>query len=517
MLLDQVPQPVQLFLPERLEARVGGRGEPPPRGPRDLAQERPPEGVALQRPVPVRPPDRAHPAPVQERLAAAHLGDPVMDLVSLHRLPERRPHGPAQNLLPAETHPHRQESEPLDQPGPRLHLVLDGLTEHLEPAADAQYRASLGSPTQQRAGQTPLAQPGQGLHGAPRPRHDHEVRVGELLRPVHEPHHHTRLGRQRVHIGEVRHERHRAHRDPQDVLPVRRRDDRLPDGPAHRHPQPVLLVDAQTVGERQHPVRPPPGELVQHVQAGLQQRHVTPELVHEVPRDQRLVLGAQQRRRAEERGEHAAPVDVPDDQHGEARGPRDTHVHDVRAPQIDLGRTARPFADHGVIRAPELLQAVHDRPEQRLLPPPVVAARTHLADRLPHQDHLTGTVAPGLEQHRVHQRRRLHPGGLCLHRLGPADLRPLPGDERVQRHVLRLERRDLPPRRTSHRQIPAVTTLFPASEVVPATSSPPLIRLSVPWPSAPPHTRRGPAHSPGATAAPRVRCPRPPRPGRPRR
>lgn len=35
------------------------------------------------------------------------------------------------------------------------------------------------------------------------------------------------------------------------------------------------------------------------------------------------------------------------------------------------------------------------------------------------------------------------------------------------------------PRRTSQRQMPAVTTLLPASEVVPATSSPPLMSVSV--------------------------------------
>ena len=80
-------------------------------------------------------------------------------------------------------------------------------------------------------------------------------------------------------------------------------------------------------------------------------------------------------RRPEERGEDPAPVDVADHEHRAAGRPRDAHVHDVGAPQIDLGRTARPLADHGVIRAPQLLQALHDGPEQRLLPPAVVAAR----------------------------------------------------------------------------------------------------------------------------------------------
>ena len=67
----------------------------------------------------------------------------------------------------------------------------------------------------------------------------------------------------------------------------------------------------------------------------------------------------------------------------------------------------------------------------------------------------------------------------------------------------------LTPCRTSHRQIPAVTTLLPASEVVPATSSPPpipapptrAVRPLVQEPSReqPPgdtHAEREPAHAP---------------------
>lgn len=38
------------------------------------------------------------------------------------------------------------------------------------------------------------------------------------------------------------------------------------------------------------------------------------------------------------------------------------------------------------------------------------------------------------------------------------------------------------PRRTSQRQMPAVTTLLPASDVVPATSSPPLMPAPFPVP-----------------------------------
>ena len=75
----------------------------------------------------------------------------------------------------------------------------------------------------------------------------------------------------------------------------------------------------------------------------------------------------------------------------------------------------------------------------------MVAARAQLADRPAQHDHLAAAVAAGLEQHRVHQRGRLHAGGLRLHGLGPADLGALPRDEGVQRHVLALERSDAHP------------------------------------------------------------------------
>ena len=76
------------------------------------------------------------------------------------------------------------------------------------------------------------------------------------------------------------------------------------------------------------------------------------------------------------------------------------------------------------------------------------------------------------------------------------------------------------PCRCSHRQIPAVSTLLPASEVVPATSSPPLIaapapprpsrsRARRPGPS-PPAAPPGPVHGRDGTrrARPRSRTPR---------
>ena len=64
---------------------------------------------------------------------------------------------------------------------------------------------------------------------------------------------------------------------------------------------------------------------------------------------------------------------------------------------------------------------------------------------LPEHHHLAAPVAAGLEQHRVHPRVGLDARRRGLHGLGPADLGAVGGDERVQRHVLRLERGDAHP------------------------------------------------------------------------
>jgi len=137
--------------------------------------------------------------------------------------------------------------------------------------------------------------------------------------------------------------------------------------------------------------------------------------------------------------EHATPVNVTDDDHRQIGGPGQTHVGDVPVPQVDLGRAARSFADHHVEPGPQVGQGLqHHR--QQLRREQAVVHRPGLGERLSHHDDLGAAVAARLQQYRVHRRLRLDPGGPGLHRLGPADLRPAQGDERVQRHVLGLER-----------------------------------------------------------------------------
>ena len=81
-----------------------------------------------------------------------------------------------------------------------------------------------------------------------------------------------------------------------------------------------------------------------------------------------------------------------------------------------------------------------DRPQlvlQRL-----VGARVGVGVRPAHDDDLAVALAGRLDEDRVHRRLGLDPGRRGLHRLRAADLAAVGGDDGVQRHVLRLERRD---------------------------------------------------------------------------
>jgi hypothetical protein len=75
---------------------------------------------------------------------------------------------------------------------------------------------------------------------------------------------------------------------------------------------------------------------------------VPPELVDEEGPHQGLIVGIQQRQGAEQRGEHAPPVDVADDDHRQRGGPGKAEVGEVGAPEVDLGDAAGPFADDDV-------------------------------------------------------------------------------------------------------------------------------------------------------------------------
>ena len=184
------------------------------------------------------------------------------------------------------------------------------------------------------------------------------------------------------------------------------------------------------------------GEPAEQDQTAVQQFGSAAELVDDEAADQRLVFGREQGQRAVHGGEHAAAVDVAGHDDRQAGRAGQAHVGHVGFAQVDLGRAARALADDHVVGVPQPGQAV-----QGHLPQPrrvcAVPDRVGFGLGVTQYDDLAAPVTARLEQHRVHVGGRLDAGRGRLHGLGPADLGTVQGHERVQRHVLRLERRHL--------------------------------------------------------------------------
>jgi hypothetical protein len=133
----------------------------------------------------------------------------------------------------------------------------------------------------------------------------HQVGVGHLGRPGDEADHHTGLDGQGVDVGMVAHPGQRHHVHSQDVVTQGRAAGQQ-QGPVDR----VLGVQADVADEGQHSQGGPPGELLQHLQPGLEKGAVAPELVDHEPGDELLVGRAQHCQRPDQGGEHPAGVDV---------------------------------------------------------------------------------------------------------------------------------------------------------------------------------------------------------------
>ena len=140
-------------------------------------------------------------------------------------------------------------------------------------------------------------------------------------------------------------------------------------------------------------------------------------------------------------GEDAAPVDVGNQNHRAIDGLGKAHVGDVAGAQVDFGRRAGAFDQYRVVsrgQPPPRLQ--HRLHRTRLVF--LVIAGIEVGGDPAVDHHLRLLVGSRLQQHRIEVGMRLQAAGQRLQRLRPADLAAVDGDRRVERHVLRLERRD---------------------------------------------------------------------------
>ena len=119
------------------------------------------------------------------------------------------------------------------------------------------------------------------------------------------------------------------------------------------------------------------------------------------------------------------------------------HVDDVVIFQVHFGRTARPLHHQNLIFRRKFVKALGNN-SPHAVPAGEILPRRQRTQRLTHDDNLRAIVGFRLQQYGVHVDCRLHTRRLRLHHLGASRLPAVVGDEGVQRHVLRFERRHIP-------------------------------------------------------------------------
>ena len=205
------------------------------------------------------------------------------------------------------------------------------------------------------------------------------------------------------------------------------------------------ILGGQAVGARkprQDTEAGPAGPRLDHPVAVIEKAGIAAELVDQEATDHGRVTRVDHGLRADDLGDHAAPVDIARQHDRHAGGAGESHIGDVTGAQVHLGRAARPLDDDKIVRGGQAGEAVQHTPQQAGLQR-LIIARLGPGNGTALKDHLRAAIGLGLQQDGVHVGLRLDPSGQRLKGLGAPDLGPVGGDGCVVRHVLRLEGRDL--------------------------------------------------------------------------
>lgn len=181
------------------------------------------------------------------------------------------------------------------------------------------------------------------------------------------------------------------------------------------------------------------GLFFQHRQTRAQDLHIPAEFIDDKSFDPCPLIGFQQFHRTVQLRKHAAPVDIPCQQHRGVHQLCQPHIDDVVGLQVNLGRAARALDDNDIEFLGQTVVGTQNIGDQRLFMAEIFLCG-HIAAHLAVDDDLTTNVTAGFEQNRVHPHIRLHARSLGLHDLGAAHFQPVAGHKAVQRHVLAFER-----------------------------------------------------------------------------
>ena len=203
----------------------------------------------------------------------------------------------------------------------------------------------------------------------------------------------------------------------------------------------VFRIEIQPVQVGQHAEHRFTSAFLQPGQAGFEQAHVATETVDDEALDARLFAWREQLQRTDEVGENAAAVDVGDDDHRAVDDLREAHVGDVAGTQVDLGRAAGTLDYDAVVAGAQAFPRFKHRLHRAWFVL-VVIAGVEVGVCLAVDDHLRPFVGRGFQENLVEVDVGGHAGSERLQCLGAADFATINGDRRVERHVLRLERRN---------------------------------------------------------------------------
>ena len=296
--------------------------------------------------------------------------------------------------------------------------------------ADTEDRRTGSRPLEQHRLDARFAQPLQICQRVFRAGNDDEIRFAQIRGALHVAHANALNRIEGDEIGEVR---YLGKPDDGNV------DQRF--GTAHVQTvrQAVLIVDVeQRIGN--DPRDGKPTAFAQNLETGVEDGLVAAELVDDEALHVAPLLVVEQHERAEQLREHTATIDVARQQHGRFRHLGHAHVHDVVVLEVDFGRTARTFDDDDVEAACQIVISAHDVGHKLVLVSEVLTC-AHRAEHMTVDDHLRTRVVCRFQQNRVHSSLGRHASSFGLHNLSASHLGAFCRDGRVERHVLRLERR----------------------------------------------------------------------------
>ncbi len=326
-----------------------------------------------------------------------------------------------------------EKAQPRSLAALRFHPVgvADPASQHLKSAADPDDPAAGPMEVEDRLIESAPAQLGQIPQGTLGAGQHEQIQAGDRFRILEIDQLDAGLPLEGIEIGIVGNARQTHHADAQRVAghPAALA------GQRHRVFFGKLQLQPGDHAQHRHP-----GAVLHRLDSRAQQRRIAAELVDDHPGHLAALGGIEHRQGADDRGEHAAAVDVRHQQH---RGPGHggcPQVGDVVGPEVDFRDAPRPLQNHYLVGRCQPVEGF-THPGKGFALETVILGDAHVAHRPPLDDDLGAGFGVGLEQDRIHVGVGGDAAGRGLQGLGPADLAPFRGNRRVERHVLRLERR----------------------------------------------------------------------------